>query len=222
MNKIEHALVLLKNWKTNDPSKIKRFIKHFYDYTGYEKNRSLNRRVTYIIPDSTSIDNREELLENLYNMLDGQEGVENLITYLLENDRHYENTDTLTNYADYKPYPSYLIKFAYLLIHILPKRSRRLFDTFWDYQSKTFPGIYEQSARAYVDSFIKEGITTEKEIQDLLIRDWVRWQEVHEDSPYYGPAIGIATWYFPNYGWFTVEKKLQNEWRQKTGREPKK
>ena len=222
MSQIENALEVLLNWQTDNPEKIKRFIKHFYDYIEYEKTRSPNRRVTYIVPSLSSIDNYGELLEVLNKILGGQQGVENLIIYLLQNDHHYENSDTLTNYRNFKPFPSYLVLFAYLLLCILPKRSRRLFDIFWEYQAKTFPGIYEQSAKEFLEPFIAEGITTEREIQELLIKDWLRWQRAPKDSPYYGAALGPAAWYFPNYSWSQEEKKLEEEWRKQTGKEPKK
>lgn len=214
------ALNILLNWQTNDPKKMERFITSFYSWTIPQRSKKLTKRFSYIVPDVMSIDNYQDLLEVLLREL-RKEGLEKLIIYLLENDRCYENTDTIENYKTYKPYPSYFIKFAYLFISVWPKKSRRLFEAFWEYQAKVRPGIYVDCSRKYLDPFIEQGITTKQEIQQLLIRDWHRWQE--QGDPYYGASVGISTWYFDTYdGWDKIQCRLETEWREKYGKEPKK
>lgn len=213
------AFEILLNWETIDEKRMERFVSHFYARKEYEGKQKSERRWTIICPDGSSIDNRNDLLNILLKEL-GEKGVEDLIIYLLENDRRYENTDTIENYKTYKPYPSYFIEFAYLLIYILPKRSKRIFEAFWEHQAKVRPGVYVDCAEMYFDLFIAEKITTSEQMRQLLIRDWWRWQE--KGYPYYGASIGIATWYFPLSKWDQAERKLEDEWRQKTGEEPKK
>jgi hypothetical protein len=229
---LHKAFDILLGWKTIDPEKLDNFVGDFYRWR-LIRNRKKDspRREDPIFPNLVSLDNHQELLDTLLNEF-GKEGVEEIIIYLLENDHRYENTDTIENYKTYKPYPSYFIQFAYLLIFILPKgfRTRRLFEVFWEHQAKIFPGIEEQSARNFFDPFIQENLTTVEEIRELLVRDWWRWQDSQSKSPYYGASIGLSTWYFRDVengsggkiNWETMEKRLEQEWREKTGKEPKK
>ena len=228
---LQKAFSILLDWKTNNSSYVELFRKKFYNWVNYLRKWPNDRKSDSISPRFTVIDNHQELFDTLLNEF-GKEGVEDLIIYLLEHDNRYENTDTVENYKTYKPYPSYFIQFAYLLIFILPKgfRTRRLFEVFWEHQAKIFPGIDEQFARNFLDPFIEEKIITIEEIQKLLIRDWWRWQEAPKNSLYYGASIGPSIWYFRDVenggsnkmNWELVEKRLEKEWKDKTGKEPKK
>lgn len=213
---LNRALDILLNWSTPDPERLKRFIVHFYDRTDYEKKNKPEERWDPIFPDVMSITNHQEFLHILLSQF-GQESLECLIIHLLENDNRYVNSDTINNYQNFKPHPSYFIYFAYLLIYIMPKKSRKLFDAFWDHQAKVRPGIDEQCARQYLDPFIEQGITSRKEIQQLLIRDWYRWQE--KGYPYYGASLGASTWYTDGgpHNWEKIEENLKKEWEQSHG-----
>lgn len=216
---LEKAFKILLNWRTIDEKGMERLIAHFYASKEYGSKQKPERGWTIICPDGCYIDNCIGLLGVLLKEFE-EEGVEDLIIYLLENDHRLENTDTIENYKTYKPYPSYFIEYAYLLIYRLHRRSRRIFEAFWEHQAKVRPGVYVDCARMYFDLFIAEKITTRDEIKQLLIRDWWRWQE--KGYPYYGAAIGIATWYFPLPRWDQTERQLEAEWEKRTGKKPKK
>src|SRR3989344_2495302 len=140
---LQKAFDILLNWKTVDPEKMENFVGDFYRWKLMRnRKRVSSRREDPIFPSLMFIDNHQELLDLLIHEF-GQKGVEDLVVYLLEHDNRYENTDTIENYKTYKPYPSYFVQFAYLLIFILPKgfRTRRLFEVFWEHQAKVRPGI---------------------------------------------------------------------------------
>ena len=223
---LQKAFDILLNWKTNNPKYIELFREKFYNWVNYLRKWPKGRKSDMIRPRIVVIDNHQELLDLLIHEF-GQKGVEDLVVYLLEHDNRYENTDTIENYKTYKPYPSYFVQFAYLLIFILPKgfRTRRLFEVFWEHQAKVRPGIDVDVAKQYLDPFIEEEVTTIKDIQDLLIRDWWRWQEAPADSLYYGASIGPSTWYFMDMkqgNWELVEKQLEKELVEKIGEQLKK
>src|SRR3989344_6024937 len=139
---LQKAFDILLNWKTNNPKYIELFREKFYNWVNYLRKWPKGRKSDMIRPRIVVIDNHQELLDLLIHEF-GKKGVEDLVVYLLEHDNRYENTDTIENYKTYKPYPSYFVQFAYLLIFILPKgfRTRRLFEVFWEHQAKVRPGI---------------------------------------------------------------------------------
>ncbi|MFA6423863.1 MAG: hypothetical protein WCV83_00950 [Candidatus Magasanikbacteria bacterium] len=227
MNKedvVSEGLKILSGWKTTNPSLIDNLINRFNKQIEYFTQNNKRWNIT-IEPYIVYVDNYQLLLETLISQI-GREGIEKLIIYLLENDSRLHSKMI-------KPvYPPYLVQFAYLLLYILPKgfRTRRLFESFWDHQAKIFPGIDEQFARNFFNPFIEEDITNVKEIQKLLIRDWWRWQEASMDSLYYGVSIGLSAVYFVDFeqedskkiNWELKEKELEIDWKEKTGKEPKK
>lgn len=204
---------ILKNWKMSNEANTRKFIEKFYRLLDMMRKLEPQRRDDAIFPQGAYIDNYKEL---------GTQGLQGLIIYILENDHRYFNVETIDNYKKCKPFPSYIIYYIYTILACSPEKliNRKVFEAFWEHQSKLSGGIDEQCSRHYLEQFIKAGITAEQEIRDLLIRDWYRWQEAPANSPYYPPAIGITSWYF-QYRWGSVEKRLQQEWREKTGKEPK-
>ena len=207
---LQKAFDILLNWKTNNPKYIELFREKFYNWVNYLRKWPKGRKSDMIRPRIVVIDNHQELLDLLIHEF-GQKGVEDLVVYLLEHDNRYENTDTIENYKTYKPYPSYFVQFAYLLIFILPKgfRTRRLFEVFWEHQAKIGHGIDELYVRKYFDAFISEGITSREEIQKLIIKEWINWQDEEESHNGISPWLIIA--YYGINEWKEVEKQLEEE-----------
>lgn len=214
---------ILVNWPQDDEGGKMRMIKRFYSNIVEERSKKQTERYDPIYPKLTDIEQQEVLFNTLKNEL-GDDGLRELIIYLLDNDNRYVNKDDLNNYKSHAPYPSYLIEFAYILLYILPVgfRNRKMFDSFWEHQAKIRPGLDEQFAKGFIKPFVVEGIITNEEIKELLIKDWLRWQRAPKNSLYYGASIGPSIWYVENYQWSNVVIRLENMWRRDTGKEPKK
>ncbi len=217
---LQKAFSILLDWKTNNSSYVELFRKKFYNWVNYLRKWPNDRKSDSISPRFTVIDNHQELFDTLLNEF-GKEGVEDLIIYLLEHDNRYENTDTVENYKTYKPYPSYFIQFAYLLIFILPKgfRTRRLFEVFWEHQERIGRGVDELYVRRYFDPFIDEGVTSKEEIQALIIKQWQKWQSSGEADSRISPWLIVTYYGFDE--WKKVEKQLVEDWYRKYKKQPR-
>ncbi|MBL4694702.1 hypothetical protein JKY72_05010 [Candidatus Gracilibacteria bacterium] len=171
------------------------------------------------------IDNKEALIKILVSEI-GEKGLEELVVFLLENDNSLNNTDTFENYQDFKPYPSYLVYFAYILIFDSPKGvtpksiyTRKLFDIFWEHQSKLKPGLYVDSAKHFIQPFIDNGAVTLEELREIAVKDWYRWQE--KGYPYYGPNHGYLYFMHGFDAWLKKEEELKEEWFKRTEKKAK-
>lgn len=214
---INEGIEILKNWKKTD-EKFMETLKRVYAEFARELQKAPNQRIMDIAPGVF-----DEKLSNLLLERIGMEGLRQLCIYILDNVRWPVSIDGINNYLCLKPFPPHLVFFIYGFLYFLELpdfRDRRLFISFWEYQARTRRGVDEQYTLQFFNPFIKQGITTKDEIRQLCISDWLRWQEAPEDSPYYGAPLGATIWYF-EYKWESVEKKLQDEWRKRTGKEPK-
>jgi len=220
---IETGLQILGEWfgdTEQEVAKNKESIVKYYQFLEKEKKKSVDERINDIVPGFYS----EILTQKLVSAI-GVEGIAKLSIFILDNVDRFNTKENPSNYKNHNPFPSYFASFVYgFLYYIQDKkfRTRALFESFWEHQSKVRRGIDEQYTRKFLKPFIDAGITTVKEIQQLLIRDWYRWQNAPEGSLYYGASIGPATFYFPNYSWDVVHKQLEQKWREETGKEPKK
>ena len=229
MNKeIEKSIEILKNWIPNHPDEYKYFIRNIYfklEKARHQLREGKKEKFDHPIHVAGGLDTREELIEFLVEEI-GENGTEELIIYLLENDHSLTNTDTFKNYQNFKPYPSYLVYYAYILMFDYPKGSTpsfiytcRLFDIFWEYQAKRRPGIDFGLTEYFLRPFIDSGAITLEELQEIAVRDWYRWQE--HGSPYYGPCHYFCYQMYPRPDWFKKEKELESEWLEKTGKKAK-
>jgi len=203
-------------------------IKNFYElisdiYRSLEEKKKIkpSERISSIAPGFFDQDLFQRLLDNI-----GIDGLRKLMIFILDNDDRYNLKENVHNYVKHKPFPSYLIYFVYGILFfsdLKGLRNRKLFESFWEHQSRIRYGLDEQFAEKFLDPFIEDGITTIQEIRELCIKDWLRWQRAPEDSPYYGAPLGPSIWYFPGYStWGNIVKKLEQKWREETGKEPKK
>ncbi len=218
---IEKGIELLKKW--NGSEKVVKFRKDLAEiYRRMEKMKKIE-------PNQREFDIAlgfydEQLVQVLLDEIK-IDGLRRLMIYLLDNDDRYNSEENADNYENHKPFPFYLIYFVYGILYfsdIKDLRDRALFESFWEHQARIRRGLDEQYTRKFLDPFIDAGVTTVNEIQELCIKDWHRWQNSSKDLPYYGAPLGPSTWYFPNYSWGVVQRKLEEEWRKITGKEPKK
>lgn len=169
---ITKGIKMLLDWGSDEAGGSMKAINRFYSILQEERTKKQIDRNDPIGGYGIYLENCEKMFSTILDQL-GSAGLVEFLVYLFDNDNRYNNTDTILNYKEFKPYPSYIIIFAYTLIAMLPKglRTRKLFNSFWEHQAKIRPGLDEQFAKAYIKPFIEEGITTKEEIRNLLIRD---------------------------------------------------
>lgn len=223
---LKKAFKILLNWEAKKLSDMDDLRAQFYLQKERQRSRGYRSLFWPIFPENVYVRNGGELASVLMNEF-GEDGLEELIVYLLNNDKGIESTDTIENYKEYEPYPSYFVEFAYILIYKLPHKTRRVFEALWENQARRRPGIYVDCTKGMLGMYIDAGVTSREEISRLLIHDWYRWQELGEDywGPYFGPAPGPSYYFYSSqkYGrdiWLEIEV-LEKEWLKKHGKRAK-